>query len=246
MLKYSKVVEGPGPYSYVTGKNIEGSSDFNQVNTFFSDDVLCIDPSPIISIIPRKDIPLKGQHNSANIAAALSATFLAVDRETFDDNVENIAQAIRDFQTLPHRLEVVARHNGVTYVNDSQSTIPDASIAALQSFPQPVTLLLGGKAKIEADSYRALMAVVRESGAKIGLFGEAATMLHEVALGQGVQELQINRCNTLAEALKSAKIEALPGETIVLSPACASFDQFKSYEDRGQTFRALVAAMEQS
>lgn len=195
-------------------------------------------------ILPASEIPLQGAHNKANLAAALGAVGFVLGWSVIGKE-EKIADAIRNFQTLPHRLEVVARKNGVTYVNDSQSTIPDASIAALKSFPSPVTLLLGGKAKIEAESYRALMEVVRESGAKIGLFGEAANMLEEVALSQGVKELQINRAQTLAEVLQNAKIEASPGETIVLSPACASFDQFKSYEDRGQTFRALVASMEQ-
>ena len=190
------------------------------------------------------ELPLKGQHNVSNFAAALGVLGLACKTTTlFGENYKQVADAIRNFQSLPHRLEVVARKDGVTYVNDSQSTIPDASIAALLSFPKPVTLLLGGKAKIEADSYRALMDAVRESGAKIGLFGEAAAMLEEVALAQSVKELQINRRNTLAEVLQNAKIEASPGETIVLSPACASFDQFKSYEDRGQTFRALVDAL---
>ena len=196
--------------------------------------------TPVISV---EDTPLKGLHNLSNLASAVVAVYTVLEKEKFETNANNIQNAIKDFQTLPHRLEVVARLNGVTYVNDSQSTIPDASVAALKSFPAPVTLLLGGKAKIEADSYRHLMQIVRESNAKIGLFGEAATMLHEVARAQGVQELKINRCHTLAEALNSAKIEASPGETIVLSPACASFDQFKSYEDRGQTFRALVASL---
>ena len=192
------------------------------------------------SIISVEDIPLRGSHNISNVAAALASIRSIV---SFDENKDKIADAIRNFQSLPHRLEIVARKDGVTYVNDSQSTIPDASIAALKSFAAPVTLLVGGRAKIEADSYRALMDAVRESDAKIGLFGEAAKMLEEVALAQGVKELKINRVNTLAEALQSAKIEASPGETIVLSPACASFDQFKSYEDRGQTFRSLVDAL---
>ena len=201
--------------------------------------------------IHLEEFSLKGQHNLSNLAAALGAVKCVVEigakfLQNSEEGIKNLAaiqSVVNSFQNLPHRLEVVARVDGVTYVNDSQSTIPDASVAALKSFPHPVTLLLGGKAKIEAKSYRDLMQIVREMGAKIGLFGEAAPMLEEVALSQGVKELQINRCNTLAEVLKSAKIEALPGETIVLSPACASFDQFKSYEDRGQTFRELVAAL---
>ena len=196
-----------------------------------------------IPVVKVEDVPLKGKHNLSNIAAAIGAVHIAIGKDDFEAHDKIIGNTIKYFQSLPHRLEIVARKEGVTYVNDSQSTIPDASIAALKSFAAPVTLLVGGRAKIEADSYRALMDAVRESGAKIGLFGEAAKMLEEIALSQGVKELQINRCNTLAEALQSAKIEASPGETIVLSPACASFDQFKSYEDRGQTFRALVDAL---
>ena len=193
-----------------------------------------------IQVVKVEDVPLKGKHNLSNVAAAIAAVYVAIGQDNFEAHDSIIRSRIKHFQTLPHRLEIVARKEGVTYVNDSQSTIPDASIAALRSFPAPVTLLLGGKAKIEADSYRGLMDAVRESGAKIGVFGEAAAMLEEIARAQGVKELQINRRNTLAEALQSAKIEASPGETIVLSPACASFDQFKSYEDRGETFRALV------
>ena len=202
-------------------------------------------PDGAFGIIKQEEVPVKGKHNLSNVAAAIGVvgTVLNLISKDAKEYYLQIADAVRNFQSLPHRLEVVARKDGVTYVNDSQSTIPDASIAALKSFPAPTTLLLGGKAKIDADSYRALMDAVRESGAKIGVFGEAAAMLEEVARAQGVKELQINRRNTLAEVLQNAKIEASPGETIVLSPACASFDQFKSYEDRGQTFRALVDAL---
>ena len=128
----------------------------------------------------------------------------------------------------------------MTYVNDSQSTIPDATIAALASFPAPITLLVGGRAKISGEAYRGLMQKVAESKNKIIFFGESATMLEQIALSCSVDKLHIHRENTLKEALQLAKIKASPGETVVLSPACASFDQFKSYEERGQTFRALV------
>ena len=191
------------------------------------------------SILPKADIPLQGAHNRANLAAALGAVYVASKWE-LTGKEDKIAQAIRNFQTLPHRLEVVAVKDGLTYVNDSQSTIPDATIAALRSFAAPVTLLVGGRAKISGDSYRNLMEKVAETKNKIIFFGESATMLEEIALSCHVENLHIDRENTLAQALQIAKTKARPGETIVLSPACASFDQFKSYEDRGQTFRALV------
>ena len=187
-----------------------------------------------------EEIPLAGAHNKANVAAAVAAVFYAAPSSFVP---AKIAEAIRNFQTLPHRLEVVAVKDGLTFVNDSQSTIPDATIAALASFPAPVTLLVGGRAKIGAQSYRALMQKVAETQNKIIFFGESATMLEQIALSCDVEKLHIARENTLAEALQTAVTRAVPGETIVLSPACASFDQFQSYEARGQTFRALVEAM---
>ena len=195
---------------------------------------------PIVSV---GDVPLKGMHNRANLSGALAAVSIVLYQSKHGKPIDKIADAIRNFQTLPHRLEVVAQKDGVTFVNDSQSTIPDASIAALKSFPAPVSLLVGGRAKIEADSYANLMRAVKEAHAKIFLFGESATMLEEVAHRENVDKVCIIRENTLAEALQLAKIQAASGETVVLSPACASFDQFSSYEDRGETFRRLVRAL---
>ena len=157
---------------------------------------------------------------------------------------QNAADAIRNFQSLPHRLEVVARKDGVTYVNDSQSTIPDASIAALKSFPATRHFVVGWQGQNRGrflSRFDGCGAAKRRQNRSY--LARRQQMLQEVARAQSVKDLQINRCNTLAEALESAKIEASPGETIVLSPACASFDQFKSYEDRGQTFRRLVDAL---
>jgi UDP-N-acetylmuramoylalanine--D-glutamate ligase len=214
------------------------------VSPYFSyPEVSCLEvrsPTTSYQVVRFVDIPLKGAHNHSNVAAALGATFLAVGEERFSISIRSLVDAIRTFQSLPHRLEVVAQKNGVTYVNDSQSTIPDASIAALRAFPAPVSLLLGGRAKIEAESYENLMRAVRDAKTRIYLYGEAAPMLEEVAHRENVEKLSIFRENTLAEVLQVAKMNASSGETIVLSPACASFDQFSSYEDRGETFRRLV------
>ncbi len=204
------------------------------------DDLLvCPSASGLQKVISSKDFPLVGEHNRANASAAFE-TVSAVLREKIFESLSNIADAIRNFQSLPHRLEIVARKDGITFVNDSQSTIPDASIAALRSFPAPVTLLVGGRAKIEASGYENLMRAVRDEEARLILFGEAKEMLCEVAFAQGVDKSQIFRENTLAEAVQIAKMKALNGENVILSPACASFDQFTSYEHRGETFRQLV------
>ena len=197
-----------------------------------------------VSVVERVEIPLQGEHNLSNVAVAFAVVECAVG---FGKNVlkhrDQIADAIRNFQTLPHRLEVVAQKDGVTFVNDSQSTIPDAAIAALRAFPSPVSLLVGGRAKIEAESYANLMRAVKEAKAKIFLFGEAAEMLEGVARRENVDNLCISRENMLKDVLQLAKMNSSSGETVVLSPACASFDQFSSYEDRGETFRRLVRAL---
>ncbi len=192
-----------------------------------------------VELMNIKDVTLSGKHNLSNLMAAFGAVGVALEFD-FEGKTDKIAEAIRNFKSLPHRLEIVAQKDGIAFVNDSQSTIPDAAIAALRSFPYPVTLLVGGRAKIEAAGYEALMSAIRDEKARLVLFGEAKEMLYEVALSMGVEKSQINRENTLAEALKVAKMNALPGETVILSPACASFDQFTSYEHRGETFRQLV------
>ena len=188
-------------------------------------------------IVRIDEIPLKGAHNLANIAAGLAAFILA----TYSEWKPEVKEAIRNFQSLPHRLEIVAQKDGVTWINDSQSTIPDASIAALKSFPAPVTLLVGGRAKIEASGYENLMREVKAQKVRLILFGEAKEMLYEVALSLDMENLYIFRENTLAEAMRIAKIQSSPGESVILSPACASFDQFTSYEHRGETFRQIAS-----
>ncbi|HEX9998159.1 MAG TPA: UDP-N-acetylmuramoyl-L-alanine--D-glutamate ligase [Abditibacterium sp.] len=211
-----------------------------------------------LGVLAESEVPLSGKHNLANAAVALAVVSvilkLEVEAQTdewmlkFEQQAQKhlremsplLSNAIRDFQSLPHRLEIVAQKDGITWINDSQSTIPDASIAALKSFPSPVTLLIGGRAKIEAAGYENLMREVKEHKARLILFGEAKEMLYEVALSLNMEKTYIFRENTLAEAMRIAKIQSLQGESVILSPACASFDQFTSYEHRGETFRQLA------
>ena len=135
----------------------------------------------------------------------------------------------------------MARRDEIAWVNDSQSTIPDAAIAALHAFPAPVTLIAGGRTKLEnEDAYDGLARAVQEAGARLILIGEAAPRLLRAATRAGVKDSQIFDAKTLLEAVRLAKMLATPGETVVLSPACASFDQFTSYEHRGEVFRQAV------
>jgi UDP-N-acetylmuramoylalanine--D-glutamate ligase len=144
---------------------------------------------------------------------------------------------------LPHRLEIVDTKCGITWVNDSQATIPDAAIRALEAFARPVTLIAGGRAKIEEDSFNALGAAVASRAHRFLTIGEAGEMLASVARRAGADPAKIIVAKTLTNAVEQAKTLTPPGGTVVLSPACASFDQFTSYEARGEAFRDAVAAL---
>jgi UDP-N-acetylmuramoylalanine--D-glutamate ligase len=157
-----------------------------------------------------------------------------------------MASAVRAFRPAPHRLELVASVGGVDYYNDSIATTPERTLAGLRSFEEPVVLLLGGREKhlpleeMAAEACRRCRAVV--------VFGEAAPVL-ENALRAAAEELasvqrpQMLRAGTLAEAVSAASSAARPGDVVLLSPACTSFDAFENFEQRGEEFRRLVLAL---
>jgi UDP-N-acetylmuramoylalanine--D-glutamate ligase len=174
---------------------------------------------------------IRGQHNLENaLAAAAAAEAVGVDREARD-------RALRRFRPPPHRLEEVAvRADGVRFVNDSKATNPEAAIKALTAFEGGVHLILGGSVK--GSSFDALAAAVA-AGPVVAtyLIGEAAATIGAALEGAGLRPLP---CGDLAAAVAAASAAAGPGETVLLSPACASFDQFRDFEDRGETFRRLA------
>jgi UDP-N-acetylmuramoylalanine--D-glutamate ligase len=145
---------------------------------------------------------------------------------------EAVGEALRTFAGVPHRLEEIGVVEGVTYVNDSKATNVASTLVALASFDAPIRLILGGQGKDE--DYTPLRAPVAERCAGVYLIGEEAERLAAVVGGE--------RCGTLERALDAAAGAARPGEVVLLSPACASFDQFDDYEARGLAFKELVAA----
>jgi UDP-N-acetylmuramoylalanine--D-glutamate ligase len=173
---------------------------------------------------------LRGDHNLENaIAAAAAARAAGVDAADID-------RALREFAPLPHRLEPVAGAAGVEFVNDSKATNPDATIQALTAFPAGVHLILGGSLK-GADFAGLARAVAAGPVARVYLIGPAAESLAAALDAAGVAS---ERSGTLEAAVQAAAANARPGETVLLSPACASFDQFRDYEDRGESFRRLA------
>ena len=148
---------------------------------------------------------------------------------------ERIRRAVDQFKAVEHRLEYVATVKGVEYYNDSKATNVDATIKALESFPGRIHLILGGKDK--GSDYSVLNDLLRERVKRVYTIGAAAQKIESQAKGA-----EIVSASTLEAAVKRASEAAATGDIVLLAPACASFDQFDSYEHRGQVFKDLVAA----
>jgi UDP-N-acetylmuramoylalanine--D-glutamate ligase len=178
---------------------------------------------------------LRGLHNRANAAAAVAAA-RAVGLA--DDA---IARGLEAFRGVEHRLEVVGEVGGVVYVNDSIATNVFATRAALAAYADtPVHLILGGRAK--GESFEPLAAAIRPNVRGIHLVGEAAD---ELAQALGRAGLAADRAGDLPTAFSAAVAAAVPGDVVLLSPACASFDQYANFEERGEDFRRLVRTLEE-
>jgi UDP-N-acetylmuramoylalanine--D-glutamate ligase len=176
---------------------------------------------------------IPGEHNRENAAAATAAARAA----GIPDSA--IADALRTFQGVPHRLELVGEVNGVRFVNDSKATNPEAAERALSAYPPGIRLILGGSRK--GSSFSALARGARKSGvSQAYLIGESADDLAEALASEGVR---FKYSGDLETAVRDAFADAEPGEVILLSPACASFDQFRDFEERGERFRELVEAL---
>jgi len=174
---------------------------------------------------------LRGVHNLENVMAATTAALLA------GATPAAIQTAIDEFPGLPHRLELVRQKDGVAYVDDSKGTNVGAVVKSIASIAGPVILLAGGVDK--GGSYEPLRPLVRERVKRLILFGEARETIRS-ALGRETDTILVG---DLAEAVARAAESARTGDTVLLSPACASFDMFRDYADRGERFRALVESL---
>lgn len=175
---------------------------------------------------------LRGPHNRSNAACATRAALaLGADRA-------GICRALESFAPPPHRLEEVRVLDGVRYVNDSKATNVEATVQALAAFERGVHVILGGSLK--GGDFAALRPAVERHATRVYLIGEAAARLAATLEGAATP---VSRDGTLERALKHARREAQPGETVLLAPACASFDQFQDFEQRGDRFRELVEGL---
>jgi UDP-N-acetylmuramoylalanine--D-glutamate ligase len=183
-------------------------------------------------LMPVSGVPLTGRHMLSDVlAAALGAHLAGAPRQA-------IADAIRGFGGVPHRMETLAERDGVRWVNDSQATIPMAAIAALDAYaPAPVLLIAGGRGK-GVDFAGLADAIARRARAAV-LIGETADEIAQL-LGD---RLPVRRARSMGEAVAVAAGLAQPGDVVLLSPAAASFDMFEDYAARGDAFRRAVARL---
>ncbi len=190
--------------------------------------------SPHVAVWEDLALDLPGRHNRLNAAAAFAVG------QALDLPAETWTRALRDFAGLPHRLEYVADVEGVAYYNDSKSTTPEAAVTALKAFDRPVSILLGGYDK--KASYEALAACVVARARVAVCYGVTGKAIHaaiDAALDLD-SELLVFDADSFEEAVELACGAAQPGDAVVLSPACASWDMFPNYEARGEAFCRLV------
>jgi UDP-N-acetylmuramoylalanine--D-glutamate ligase len=179
-------------------------------------------------IIEIDQIFIKGMHNLYNsMAAVLVGQLLEIDATI-------IQSTLKTFEGVEHRLEFVRRLNDVSYYNDSKATNVDSVWFALQSFKEPIVLFLGGRDK--GNDYSRLTELVHRQVKAIVAIGESANLVEQSFKGATV----ITKASSMEEAVAIARFLAQPGDVVLLSPACASFDWFKNYEHRGEVFKQLV------
>ena len=184
---------------------------------------------PIEKVMPLSGIPLKGAHNVENVLAAVCGARLA------GATTAQIRTAIEGFKAVEHRLEFVAKVNGIDFYNDSKATNVDATAKAVASFSNGIHLIMGGKDK--GSDYAQLAQLLRARVRAIYTIGSAAAKIESQLRGV----VSIQSCETLDHAVSAAAAAARPGEVVLLAPACSSYDQFENYEQRGRAFKELVS-----
>jgi UDP-N-acetylmuramoylalanine--D-glutamate ligase len=181
-------------------------------------------------LMRREALPLLGLHNVANaLAAALAVQEAGIGPAT-------IAEGLRTFQPLPHRLEPVAEVNGVRWINDSKATNIASTVVAIEAMDRPFVLLLGGRHK--GEPYTRLAPLLRERCRLVVAYGEAGPLVEQDLAGR----VPLERGGDFADVVARARRAARSGDAVLLSPACSSYDMFANYEERGATFRRLATA----
>ncbi len=223
----------------LTGLHIESTllpfSETHQEDSaaWVNGEKICFSTPQDVWEIPRDNLSLKGLHNLYNsMAAGLSATLLDIKND-------KIREALQDFESVEHRLEFVAEIDGVRYINDSKATNVNSTWYALESMTSPTILILGGKDK--GNDYTEIEKFVTQKVKAIVCMGKDNSKLLNFFTGKVAE---IYDTHSISETVKCCQQIATKGDTVLLSPCCASFDLFNSYEDRGQQFKNEVKKLE--
>ena len=193
-----------------------------------------VDGSPQI-VCETSEIPLRGEHNLRNVLAACALAGAA------GLPPEIMAETIREFKAVPHRLERIREINGVTFVNDSIATAPERVVAALQSYDEPLVLLAGGAdKKLPWDE---MVVLALRKSRHIIAFGRDGDIVIDAVKRLGGDSAMVTRVQTLEEAVKHAVEKAQPGDVVLLSPGGTSYDAYKDFAARGDHFRQLVMSL---
>lgn len=179
----------------------------------------------------RSEIKIIGDHNIENAMAAATYALLC------GCSLDVVRRVLAEFPGLEHALEIVRERRGVRFVNDSKGTNVDATLKALESIDQPIWLIAGGRDK--GGDFSRLAPLIRQRVKRLLLIGEAAPLIAQAVQGYDATD----RAGTLREAIERAAAGAMAGEVVLMSPACASFDMFADYQDRGRQFKALVQSL---
>jgi UDP-N-acetylmuramoylalanine--D-glutamate ligase len=182
-------------------------------------------------LVPRRELPLLGDHNVANALAAVLAASRA------GASLEGIAEGLRSFRAIPHRVEPVREVNGVLWINDSKSTNITSTEVAVAALDRQFVLLLGGRHK--GEPYSRLAEPLRGRCRAVVAYGEAGPLI----AADLSSSLKVVPADSFADVLATAQGLARPGDAVLLSPACSSYDMFRNYEERGDRFRAAVQAL---
>ncbi|REF36897.1 UDP-N-acetylmuramoyl-L-alanine--D-glutamate ligase [Thermasporomyces composti] len=187
-------------------------------------------------LVDRADIPLRGDHNLRNLTAAVAAVYDLVDGDT-----DALVSGVRSMRPLPHRLQPVGEIRGVWYVNDSLSTTPETTRAAIAAYPEPKVLILGGSSK--GLSFESLAEAIASADIRaLLLTGDDAPRIAAALRAAEVRDYEIVD-GSMSDIVRRAAEIARPGDVVLLSPACASFDRYRDYADRGEQFVAAVEAL---
>ena len=192
------------------------------------------DGNMLLPLMHRDSISLRGDHNVLNVLAAFAIGHAA------GFVPDAMIQAVKEFRGVPHRLEFVRELRGVRWYNDSIATAPERSMAAIRAFDEPIVLLLGGRDK--DLPWEDLMKLASERVDHVVVFGEAAEKIQKTVNSLGLREkrLTVTRADRLHEAVVKAAEVAEPGDVVLLSPGATSFDEFKDFAERGESFRTWV------